>query len=688
MQRRTFLAVTALSAAGPLPAGAQKLGVWTTLGALEEKDGAAPIEGARWYEAEKPGDGMAFTFRPGLLERARAITTDMLIDGRDVIAFQITLSEGEKGRRFRFMFGGLPQCSFRVRMDLSLVDQNRWMADREGAFLKPLCGGDRVDLALVDRLAFTVLRKAPRRARWCMTELVFLPKMPEKLAAPLLPKGPLIDEFGQSALHEWPGRTRSAEELKQRLTVQLQLAPVQKWPETFSRWGGWKARRLGEPTGFFTVRKEGGRWWLADPDGYAFWSAGPDCVRVDCEARVDGLETALKWLPEKPEYADAWMEGRPGRANARFVNFLAANFIRVFGREGWREKWAAIALAELRRLRFNTVANWSEWEFAARASFPYVRPLNFRGARSGAIYRDFPDVFHPGFEDDAAEYARQLESTAKDPAFLGYFLMNEPTWGFSSELPAAGMLYTTDLCHTREELARWLGRKYETSAALAKAWAMETTFEQVARGRWRKPLSKESQADLREFSVRMVDRYFSTISRACRKADPNHLNLGMRWAGVPPEWAVQGMKSFDVFSLNNYREKLPREVSDKIHAMLGMPVLVGEWHFGALDAGLPASGLGHVKTQADRGRAYRVYLEDAAANPNCVGAHWFTLYDQSALGRFDGENYNIGFLDICNRPYPEIGEAAIASHERMYQVAAGEAAPFADAPEYLPILSV
>jgi len=112
--------------------------------------------------------------------------------------------------------------------------------------------------------------------------------------------------------------------------------------------------------------------------------------------------------------------------------------------------------------------------------------------------------------------------------------------------------------------------------------------------------------------------------------------------------------------------------------------MVGEFHFGALDVGLPSSGLGHVRTQTDRGRAYRVYVEDAAANPNCVGAHWFTLYDQSALGRFDGENYNIGFLDVCNRPYDELCKAGIATHERIYEVAAGELTPYADAPEYLP----
>jgi hypothetical protein len=69
-----------------------------------------------------------------------------------------------------------------------------------------------------------------------------------------------------------------------------------------------------------------------------------------------------------------------------------------------------------------------------------------------------------------------------------------------------------------------------------------------------------------------------------------------------------------------------------------------------------------------------------------VGAHYFTLYDQSALGRFDGENYNIGFLDVCNRPYEPLAQAARASHERLYEVAVGQIQPYEDAPEYLPLI--
>ena len=102
--------------------------------------------------------------------------------------------------------------------------------------------------------------------------------------------------------------------------------------------------------------------------------------------------------------------------------------------------------------------------------------------------------------------------------------------------------------------------------------------------------------------------------------------------------------------------------------------------------GLPASGIDHVRAQASRAQAFRIYTEDAAVKPWCVGVHYFTLYDQSAIGRFDGENYNIGFVDVCNRPYAPLADAARASHERLYQVATGQIAPYDDEPEYLPLL--
>lgn len=688
MKRRDFITVTALSPAlGALAQEGEALKVGRLLGKLREAPGEAPLAGARWFEG-LPGDGFEYTFPVGALARAHSLTSDMLLDGNTMAVWVLHLQEGEKGRRFRLTFSALNQCSFRMRMALEVTDQRQWMMNREGAFLKPLAGGDRVDLKLVDRATLTVLRTDGKPARWCMTPLRASPAEVPRLGKIILPKGPLVDELGQSNLHSWPARTRSAGELTRRLQTQLRNAPKQQWPNTFSRWGGWSALKLGEPTGFFRTRYDGNRWWLVDPDGYAFFSNGPNCVRVDCEGRIDGIEEALAFRPDpNGEYKEIYTTAIGARAGAKFVNYLAANLIRAYGAQKWREQWATIALAELRRLRFNTVANWSTWEIAAAAKFPYVRPMSFHGKRAPMIYRDFPDIEHPGFADDTRDYASVLAQTKDDPAFIGYFLMNEPTWAFSSELPAVGMIYNTEICHTREALARWLRQRYEGDAALAKAWAIPgASLNKVAKGRWQGLLTPEALKDLRAYTTLMVEKYFNALTAACRAVDPNHLNLGMRWAGVPPEWAVEGMKTFDVFSLNCYMEKLPRDRSGQIHAMLKRPVMIGEWHFGALDVGLPASGIGRTATQKGRAQAYRVYLEDAAANPHCVGAHWFTLYDQSALGRFDGENYNIGFLDICHRPYDELSQGAITSHERLYEVAAGRAAAYADAPEYLPKL--
>jgi hypothetical protein len=418
------------------------------------------------------------------------------------------------------------------------------------------------------------------------------------------------------------------------------------------------------------------------PSGRPAWND----VRVDCDARYDGLESGLKWLPDpNGEFSAAYGRGGRSGSGAKSINYLVANLIRAFGPDGWRDKWVRIALAEMKRLRFNTVGNWSETQVASTAKFPYVRGVASRGAaRAGTVYREFPDVFHPEFENDAATFAAGLKDTASDPAFIGYFLMNEPTWGSSSELPAAGMLYNTESCATRGELARFLKTRHADDVALALAWKMPVGFDRIAAGKWSGVFSSEALNDLQEFSVRMVEHYFRVLSQACRRVDPNHLNLGMRWAGMPPAWAIEGMKFFDVFSLNRYNDRLPREQAEKIHGMLKRPVMVGEYHFGALDVGLPASGIGHLKNQEERAKAYRVYLEDAAAGPYCVGVHWFTMYDESALGRSDGENYNIGFFDICNRSYDALGRAAITSHQRMYAVADGRADPFNERLEYLP----
>ena len=206
LDRRAFLQTTAgIASAVLVPNVAatllpgRALAAPGLVGGLKKAEGPTPIEGASWYVAQEQGDGIAWQFPAGTLAKVRYLTADMLLDGETLVVFNLYLQEGEHGRRFQLTFGGLDQCSFRVRAPLALTDQNRWMIEREGAFLKPMAGGDRVDLDKVDRVTLAVIHKAPGAVRWAMTELHTATEDVPKLSSLVLPKGKLLDEFGQSA---------------------------------------------------------------------------------------------------------------------------------------------------------------------------------------------------------------------------------------------------------------------------------------------------------------------------------------------------------------------------------------------------------------------------------------------------------------------------------------------------------
>jgi len=549
-----------------------------------------------------------------------------------------------------------------------------------------------------ERLVLRVARAPEFPVRCAVSPPAWSAEPPEALADPELPVGPLLDEFGQSMLHDHAGKTRNEAELRARLAVQHREARLEA-PTGLSRWGGDLTRRV-KATGFFRTHHDGRRWWLVDPDGSLFWSTGADCVHptIDHETclttRFMRLERAAAWLPPE-SWTDCYGTNPYHPATNREAHFLIANFIRAFGPEDWREAWRRCAHGEFRRIGFNTIGNWSD-EAAARASgIPYVRPLElgFKFPRAPFIADGFPDPFAPGIEEDAAVYAEQLRETADDPALLGYFLHNEPAWHGWGAPPAEAMLARTEEASSRVELARFLREKYGDDAGLSAAWGEKVTLAQIERGRWSVPLPPGAKTDLEAFSTVMMERLCRLLSDACRRVDPHHLNLGVRWWTFPPLWALRAMGSFDVISFNYYQPKVvlvsygndaEEPGARETLAALHRPCLIGEWHFGSLDGGLPSAGLYRVRDQTERGKAYRVYLEHAAALPWCVGAHWFNFYDRNALySPSSSENYNIGFLDMCHAPHNPLCEAAQASHAWLYEVTAGEVEPFAEEVEYL-----
>lgn len=258
-----------------------------------------------------------------------------------------------------------------------------------------------------------------------------------------------------------------------------------------------------------------------------------------------------------------------------------------------------------------------------------------------------PDVYAEEFAH-GVDQAANTQCTARkdDPLLIGYFIGNEPPWG-DRESEVVDMILA--------------GPETVTKAKLK---------EFIAQG--------DTPARRKQFVIAAFEKYLDLICTAVRKHDPHHLLVGIRYGGKPADELLRLAHVFDVCSINVY-EYEPTKQLERAYRLSGRPVLIGEFHIGVPENGL-GSGLVQAKNQTERGIGYRYFIEQAVSLPYSLGAHWFTWRDEPVLGRMDGENYNIGFVDVTDRPYPELVEAAKATHRRLLDVHSGKIIPFSQRP--------
>ena len=77
-------------------------------------------------------------------------------------------------------------------------------------------------------------------------------------------------------------------------------------------------------------------------------------------------------------------------------------------------------------------------------------------------------------------------------------------------------------------------------------------------------------------------------------------------------------------------------------------------------------GLAPVYDERERARSFARFVQGCLQHPLIVGCHWFQYRDQPLLGRGDGEAYEIGFVDVVDRPYEWLCRAARALGQTMY----------------------
>ncbi len=445
---------------------------------------------------------------------------------------------------------------------------------------------------------------------------------------------PLVDQFGQFKHDSWEGKTASLEQLQAAWRdEEKSLAPSDFG---YCSYGGFKNTKA-RATGFFRVEKMDGKWWFVDPDGHLFLSMGSDVIQPVMVTRTQGRESFFESLPP----ANLLPPRNPQRAGEPGASFFTWNLSRRFG-EDWIKGWIDVTFRRMEAWGLNTVANWSDSRLWDARRKPYAIPLASWQTEVG--YLGLPDVYSEEFATLTDRRAQQqCENRKDDPWLLGYFLANEPPFP-QKELQTVDLILAGPDTATKAELKKWLA-------------------------------AGDTPERRKEFIARAFDRYIQLTSQAVKKYDPNHLNLGMRSGGRPTEAEIAASRPFDVYSVNIYDYQVAPDRVSRIATLTGKPVIIGEFHFGTPARGLAAS-LVQVRDQHERGVAYRYYVEQALAMPEMIGTHWFQWADQPCTGRFDGENYNIGLVDVTDRPYRELVEALKETHKRLYQVHLGELKPF------------
>lgn len=450
---------------------------------------------------------------------------------------------------------------------------------------------------------------------------------------------PLVDEFGQWNLGDYEGKIKSEQQLRKEWNIEDKEIVSTK-PYNYSKFGGYLNAKV-KATGFFRTEKIDGHWWFVDPQGCLFLSVGVDCVNPGGGGNAINLDKRRNLYKELPPAGIGYNAERPNVAS-----FGTWNLFRRYGKD-YPSKSKELIIKRMDKWGLNTIANWSSTEVTAlnkKAFMMQLQGLGTEGALMGLA-----DVYAP-------EYAPKLDAACKsfveplrnNPWVIGYFVANEPAW-LEQEDRLCQLILDGQDRPIKRELKKFLA-------------------------------ANDAPERRKQFIYNTFRIFLETVNKTVKRYDPNHLNLGMRFGHVPDK-EVQAIckDAFDVFSFNCYDLFPPKEFMDQIIEGTGLPMIIGEYHFGTVDRGM-AQSLWQVNSQLERGVAYRYYTERAYSHPGLIGTAYFQWADQDLTGRNDGENYNCGLVDVTDRPYQHQVEAMMETAKRLYDIHIGKEKPTNTAP--------
>ncbi|WNJ19079.1 hypothetical protein [Pontibacter sp. G13] len=487
---------------------------------------------------------------------------------------------------------------------------------------------------------------------------------------------PFIDEFGQYIHRDWKGKIHSQEELKQTAEREATGLAATPGPADWSTFGGWKGGPKLEATGFFRAEKYQDKWFMVDPEGYLFWSAGLNCVSsLTGLSGVFGRENYFEGLPDQEsDLVQFYDEGNwashgfyKDKIPFTAYHFYQSNLYKKYGTQ-WLETFREQAHTRLRSWGLNTIGNVSDMAANRMSKTPYTGTVWINGTPkiegSDGYWGKFHDVFDLEFRAAVRRSMEHQQAGANDPWCIGFFVDNELSWGDPGSLAMAA-LKSPETQAAKREFLYDLKAKYGSIEQLNTQWGTQHADWKALLVSTETPAFERAKEDLLAFYQKIGETYFRTIKEELSRIAPNQYYLGCRFAWANNDLTIRAAAAYcDILSFNKYEYSVE---AVGLPAGVDKPILIGEFHFGALDRGQFHVGVKKAVSQEHRGQLYQSYIQGALRNDAIVGAHWFQYIDEPTTGRQDGENYNVGLVDICDTPYDELISKIRETNYEMYQ---------------------
>ncbi|ONI47773.1 hypothetical protein AN643_03990 [Candidatus Epulonipiscioides saccharophilum] len=439
-----------------------------------------------------------------------------------------------------------------------------------------------------------------------------------------------------------------------------------------------------EATGHFYPTKIDGAWTLIDPEGYPYFATGFCIVRQGEDTWIDGREYMFEELPDqngefKAHYRKVMSMQPPyGQTSGTTFSFYGMNLQKKYGSD-WLKDWGKMATDRFKAWGITSIGAWAEpglfFGKGAEHKVPYTAFTwtSVYSSKHVKLYDTVPDAFDPLFKTSTVSAIKDQAlryNIHKDPFCFGVYVDNEYKWGNNmASNPLVNAIFDDDVASEKSYAKRHmlvvLEEKYGTIDELNKAWSTSFgSFEELGKPYTGKIPAKDAGLVVTVLS----EQYYKIVHDVVEELLPGTMYLGSRntaW-GTPIEVINSATNYVDILSFNNYNIDVQQE-NFKFEEY-DMPMLIGEFCFGATDSGHFSPTTMGVESQQARADAYINYVESALKSEKFVGVHWFQYYDQPILGRsWDGENFNLGFVDIMDQPYMELVEASRYLYDTMYE---------------------